>query len=134
MPKTVVQPFPVITGATMTGTATITSPVTDILYKDNVAYAVSWTGNPVGTFQVQGSVDYKPGLPQSDVGGPQNNGTWTTVPAVDASGNPPAATGTAGQILMNLVGLCFPFVRLVYTNISGAGVLTGYVSGKSTGL
>lgn len=116
----------------MTGTNIVLSPPTDILRKDNVSYQLTWTGNPVGSFAVQGSIDYNPGLPQS--GGHFNAGTWTTVPVVDQNGAPPTASGSAGQILMDLTEFSFPWIRIQYTNASGAGVLTGYISGKSVGL
>lgn len=115
----------------MTGTATLTSLPTMISYKDNVSYELSWTGTPTGTFVVQGSVSYNPGTPQS-YGGP-NAGVWTTITVTDQNGNPPAASGAPGQILMNLNELSFPYVRLQYTNVSGTGVLTGYIAGKSLG-
>lgn len=133
--KNILPVYPVfnaITGQDMTGTSALTSLPSEITRKDNIAYEVSWTGTPTGTFAVQGSISYNPGTPQS--GGTYNAGVWTTIAATDQSGNPPVASGAAGQILMNLNELAFPWVRLVYTNASGTGVLTGYVAGKSVGL
>lgn len=119
---------------TMTGTSVITSPQTNITYKDNIGVQLQWTGTPTGTFTVQGSLDYNPGLPQSGgATGGANAGVWTTINAVDQSGNPPVAAGAPGQILMNLQELCFPWLRIQYTNASGTGTLTGYISGKSIG-
>ncbi len=111
----------------MTGTTVLTSLPSNIKYKDSVAVQLSWTGTPTGTFAVQGSVDYNPGQPQS--GGGQNAGHWTAIPLSP----PPIASGSADQILMNLDQLAFPWIRVVYTNVSGTGVLTGYISAKSLG-
>lgn len=137
--KNVTPPFQVFSASlgnqTMTGTNVLTSAVTAILYRDNVSYFVSWTGTPNGTFQVQGSIDYNPGSPQDlGVGGAVNSGTWTTINAVDGSGNTPVASGSPGQILFNLSHLSFPFIRLIYTNSSGSGTLTGWITAKSVGL
>lgn len=118
----------------MTGTNTLSSAVTNITHKDNVAYQLAWTGTPNGQFYVQGSLDYNPGVPQSEPDGAQNNGTWTTIPAEDDLGNPPVASGSAGQILMDLSQLPFPFIRIQYVNASGSGTLTGWVSGKAIGV
>lgn len=116
----------------MTGTTVISNTPSEIKHKDNIFYQLSWTGNPVGTFAVQVSADYNPGLPQTD--GALNNGTWTTVPAVDQSGNPGAASGSAGVLLYDLQEISAPFIRVQYTNSSGTGALTGYVFGKSLGV
>lgn len=128
----VYQVFNSTTGQAMTGTAVLTSLPTEITRKDNVAYELSWSGTPTGTFVVQGSVSYNPGTPQS--GGAVSAGVWTTLVVTDQNGNAPVASGAAGQILMNLNELSFPWVRVQYANTSGSGTLSGYVSGKSIGL
>lgn len=112
---------------TMTGTNTLTSAQTNIKYKDSVGIQLQWTGTPSGTFQVQGSLDYNPGLPQS--GGTANAGTWTNITLSPT----PGASGSAGQILINMNQLGFPWIQVTYTNISGTGVLTGYIMTKSLG-
>lgn len=136
--KNIIQPFQVFSAAlanqTMTGTNTLTSAVTNILHKDNISYQLVWTGTPTGTFSIQGSLDYNPGLPQSEPDGAKNNGTWTTIPAEDALGGPPVASGSAGQILADLSQLPYPYVRVIYVNSSGSGTLTGWVSGKALGV
>jgi hypothetical protein len=115
---------------TMTGTAQLISAVTNIKYKDSVAIQLKWTGTPTGTFTVDGSLDYNPGLPQSGAPpGGANNGTWTSLVLSPA----PVASGAAGNILLNLNQLAFPWIRVTYTNASGTGTLTGYISAKSLG-
>lgn len=120
-----------LSNQTMTGTATLTSAVSNIKYKDSVSMQFQWTGTPNGTFVVQGSLDYIPTVQQS--GGTPNAGTWIPIPVKDVSGNPPIAAGAAGQILCNLNQLGFPWIRVQYTNTSSTGVLTGYISAKSLG-
>lgn len=123
---------PGLANQTMASTNVLTSAITEITRKDNIAYELSWTGTPTGTFTVQGSISYNPGNPQS--GGGANAGVWTTITVTDQNGNAPAAAGAPGQVLMNLNELSFPYIRVQYTNSTGSGTLTGYVSGKSVGL
>lgn len=133
MSKSVTDPYPVFSAAlgnqTMTGTNVLTSVVTSIKHRDTVAYQLQWTGTPAGTFGVQVSNDYNPGLPESAQGsGALNNGTWTDVtltPTPTTSGN------TSGTI--NLTQLGSVNVRCIYTNASSSGVLTGFISAKSLG-
>lgn len=120
-----------IVAGVMTGTNTITSKATNVIYKDTIGIELEWTGTPTGTFQFQGSLDYNPGLPQT--GGTANAGNWVNIPVVDAAGNPIAASGTAGNALIKLDEAEYPWVQVVYTNSSGAGVLNGYIITKSLG-
>jgi hypothetical protein len=123
---------PALANNQMTGTQAITSPPTEISLKDNIAYELTWTGTPVGTFAVQVSIDYNPGNTQSKGG--YDPGTWQNLPLTDTNGNPLVASGSPGQIFMNLTEICFPWIRVQYTNTSGTGVLSGWISGKSIGL
>lgn len=118
----------VITNASMSGVALVTSLASNISYKDSVAYQVQWSGIPSGAFDVQGSVDYNPGLPQSN--GSPNAGRWTSItlsPTISAAGS------GSSQALINLNQLAFPWIRIAYTNSSGQGVLNGYLFAKSLG-
>lgn len=122
------QNFTSVTGQAMTGVATLTSIPTNIKYRDSVAIQLQWTGSPTGTFQVEGSLDYNPGLTQTDGGA--NPGQWTPLTLTPA----PVATGASGGlILLNLNQLAFPWIRVQYTNSAGTGTLTGYISAKSLG-
>jgi hypothetical protein len=104
--------------------ADITSQVVDIRYMDNVALQLVWTGDAVGPFEVQGSLDFVP--PPQPGGTPVNAGTW-----VDLTLSPaPAAAGSADSALIDLNQLSFPFVRVFFDRTSGTGTLNGYVSGK----
>lgn len=127
--KAVSLPFQLCSSISMTGTVAFTSSVSSIIYRDSVAYQAAWTGIPTGSFDVQGSIDFNPGLPES--GGSSNNGTWTSIsisPAFNATGSGGASFG-----LINLSQLGFAYTRLVYTNSTGSGFLGLWVAGKSFG-
>jgi hypothetical protein len=120
--KRIIPPFAIIgdgganfgnsgISGTMTGTSVITSAVIDAKNMDNVCIEAAWTGTPVGGFSIQGSVTK---LNWKDLG------LSITGPA-----------GAAGNILLDLNQLSFPFVRLVYTNSSSTGALKAYAGGKA---
>lgn len=113
----------------MTGTVAYTSSVTGILYRDSISYQFAWTGTPSGNFDVQGSIDYNPGLPES--AGSLNAGTWTSVPLIPVA----TITGSGGavNVLANLLDLGYPYSRFVYTNSTGSGVLGCWIAAKSFG-
>lgn len=127
MLKEVTPVYKNIDAQAMSGTNTITSAVTNVVYKDSVAIQLNWTGDPVGTFTVQGCLDYVPSNPQG--GGTPNSGTWDDIPLTGI----PAAAGVADTIIINMQQVAWPYIRVIYTNISGSGTLNGYISGKSLG-
>lgn len=129
MLKNVALPFRIFNLIPISGTTQVTSSVSTIQYHDSVALQFSWTGLPQGSFDVQGSIDYNQGFPQS--AGQSNTGTWTSIPLS------PAATitgsGGASNILVNMNQLAFSSLRTVYTNSTSSGVLTGWLTAKSLG-
>lgn len=128
--KSVTPPYQVINSASVSGTSVIVSSVTNILYRDSVALQFEWTGNPVGAIDIQGSVNYSPGLIQSGgVKETANAGVWTSLTL-----SPPATVIGSSTILINMNQLSFSFIRSVYTNSTGSGVLSGWVCGKSLGV
>ena len=102
--------------------ADITGPATNISYLDNVAIQLNFTGTPTGTFSIQGSLDHKEYNGQI-----VNAGNF--VPLTFSSTL--AASGAAGQILLDLNQLSFPYIRIVYTRTSGSGSLDAYISAKA---
>lgn len=109
-------------GASITGTPII------IQYEDSVAVQLNFTGSPVGTFQVQGSLDYVP--PQTNyTDQPTATGNWVNLTLSPV----PTAAGAPDNILIDLFALSFPFIRIVYTRTSGTGTLDAYVSCKALG-
>jgi hypothetical protein len=128
--KSVTPPFQVIGSLSVSGTNAYVSSVTNILYRDSISLQYHWTGNPQGSIDVQGSVNYSPGIPQAaGVKETANAGTWTSITL-----SPSATVSGSSSILINMNQLAFPFIRTVYTNSSGSGILSAWVSGKSLGV
>ncbi len=115
--KAILEVFNTMPVRTLAATEVVTSKVTDIRFMTNVAYQFVTTGTLTGSFSVQGSLNY-------NVDGTHAYpGDWTEV----TTG---AAAGTGISILINLTGVAYPYIRVKYTNASGAGTVVGYVSGK----
>lgn len=100
----------IITGGDMS-LASITSQAVNIEEADNVGVQMNWTGTPVGTFAVQCSID---------------GSNWVALSLPSS----PAAAGGASSALLDLVGLCSKFLRVVYTKGSSTGSLDVFVQGK----
>jgi hypothetical protein len=109
--KNILEPYTIFDAEVMTGTATITSPVTGIKYLDNIAIDLSWTGTPDGTFSVQGSLD---------------GTTWNEL----GFGTSIVASGAAGNHQIYINQAPFHHLRVAYTNSSGDGELTGKLTAK----
>ena len=128
--KTVSHPFQIFNALAVSGTQQAVSSVTNVLYRDSIALQFSYTGNITGNFDVQGSIDYGQGQPQSTgLSEQQFTGTWTSLNLS------PAASISSGStnILVNTNQLAFAALRTVYTNSSGTGTITGWTCGKSLG-
>lgn len=104
----------------------LTSNPVPIMYEDSVAIQLNFTGTPVGTFQVQGSLDYSPGGP---FGAQANAGNWANLTLSPV----PTAAGAGDVILIDMFALSFPYIRVVYTRTSGTGVLNTYIDCKKLG-
>jgi hypothetical protein len=109
----------VITNQTMSGTSVITSQITEIRGFDNVSYEMDFTGTPMGTFSVQVSNSYDP------ITNP--NATFIVLSLSPA----PVASGSSGIIGIDINQSGFKYIKLVYTNASGTGVLNAFISGKA---
>ena len=104
--------------------ATVTSPVTQVNYHDNLVYQCNITGSPVGTLAMQASDDY---LAINTAGGQTNvinAGNWVTISGMTA------AVTTAETIIFDCNQLAPMSIRLLYTKTSGTGAIDIYVSGK----
>lgn len=119
--KRILAPYHVISAQSMTGD--VTGAATNIQYLDNVSIQLNFTGTPTGTFSIQGSLDHA----ESSPGVVTNAGNWIAITLPTS----PAASGSAGNILIDMQELSFPWVRIVYTHASGTGTLDAYISGKS---
>ena len=102
--------------------ASITSVATNIQYLDNIGIQLNFTGSPNGTFAVQVSADYQ----QDPEGSIRVPGNWIPI----ALPSTPLASGSAGQIYIDLNQLSAPYIRVVYTKTSGTGTLNAFVTGK----
>lgn len=102
--------------------ASITSNPTNIAYMDNIVVQLNFTGTPVGTFEIQVSIDYE----QDDQGNVLNTGNWT---ALALSPNP-AAAGSAATIFLDLNQMGSMWVRVKYTRTSGTGTLNAFIAAK----
>lgn len=110
--KNVLPPYRSLTAGDLSQ-ATVTSAPTNIEGYDNVAVQINATGTPTGTFAIEGSVD---------------NALWVPVDLP----SPPTLAGADAQILVNMAGLAFPYLRTVYTRTSGTGAADVWVTGKAT--
>jgi len=122
--KLYMSPNPIVTNASMA--ATITSEPCDIRTMDLLALSLQFTGSPVGTFDIQVSEDYQPNM--STAYTPINPGTWISI--VSSLSSAPVASGSAGNIVINLPLLATAYLRVVYNPTSGTGNLNAFVSGK----
>ena len=106
--------------------ASFSSTPFDIRTLDNIAVQLNaTTSNAVGTFSVQGSLDYNPGGSTSPSGPVAGNWIAITLPAI------PTLASVDAQFLLDLNQLSFPWLRIAYTRTSGTGTVDIYVSGKA---
>lgn len=119
--KNALLPVQIISAGDMS--ANITGPVTTVAYLDSVAIQLNFTGTPTGTFEIQGSLDHKVSVPANSV---VSNGNWVAMTLTPI----PTATGSAGQILINMNQIAFPYIRIVYLFASGTGSLDAYIAAK----
>ncbi len=89
--------------------ASLTSTTINLDFKLIVAIQAVYTGSPVGTLKLQGSI-----------GGT----SWS-----DISGSSTAIT-TSGDVLYNITDIGYRYIRAVYTKTSGTGSLTVEINAK----
>lgn len=111
----------------MTGTAVITSKWFDMRGCSIVDFQTTWTGTPAGSFTFETTTHPRPVFADGTAN-PAAIVTVETLPASFAAGNP---TGSAGIFTFRFAGLGCAFIRLKYTNSSGAGPLDVDASGKA---
>jgi hypothetical protein len=87
----------------------------NVQYLDNIYFALNFSGNPVGTFAVQGSGDG--GL------------TWQNIRLLTS----PVASGVADTIGIEINQAPMPLLRVAYTRISGTGSIDIWVTAKAIG-
>lgn len=97
-----------------------TTPI-NIQYLDNVSVQLIFTGSPVGTFKIYGSLTYS----TNPLTGVQSNAGTFTDTGIQA------AVSAAGTVLFNLAGLAYPWIKVYYSSTSGTGSVDGYISAKA---
>lgn len=125
MLKEVSQPYNILGSTTLSGTTVVTTSATMILYKDSVGYQINFSGVPTGTININGSLDYNPGLPQT--GGVQRNGNWTTIT------NTSLGSGSLTPVIFNLNQLSMPWTQVQFISSTSSGVVDCWVVAKSLG-
>ena len=107
--KWIIEPFILMTAGDMSGNLITKS--TNVKRLDNFGIQLVWSGTPVGTFDIQASVDGK------------------NYVSLDFS-SPVAASGSSGSHLINLNQIPYAWVRVAYTKNSGSGSLDITIMGK----
>lgn len=110
--KSVINPFKVVDAQSMT-TEVISLP-TAITSQDNVAYQVTYSGSPTGSFNVEATLD---------------GTTWSTLVFSPAM----TAANSASPFLININQVPYAQLRLKYTPSSGTGTMTAIVMAKRLG-
>lgn len=135
MLKEITPTYAVINSVSVSGATTVVSTVSSIAYRDSFAIEWCWAGNLQGTFTIDGSLNYSPGLPQQNVSGQTANpGDWASI-TLTSGGATSLAVGSATNFpfIFNCNQLAFPWVRTTFTNSTGSGLLTCYAFSKSLG-
>ena len=120
--REVLGSFPIIVNGVMTGTNQLTSLDIDARIGNIGSIQIAWTGTPNGTFTVQ--------IPKSFDAITQQVTAWATLPVTNVAGAALTATGSAGDHQIDLGGVPFPKMRLIYVNSSGTGVLNAWATIK----
>ena len=122
--KTFIKPFKVLHNGDMSQSS-LTSAITSVQGVDNIAYQFIFTGTPTGTFTIEVSADYAPGVGPNSA--PINAGHWDTLPVTPAM----VAAGGDGSVFLDLNQMGCPYIRVKYTRTSGAGVLDVIITAKA---
>jgi len=106
--------------------ASITSDVLPMQYMDNIGIQLDWTGSPVGTIEVQVSLNHQ----VNPDGSTRTAGTWVTLPSASFTGTYPIPGTTSSPAYLDLPLLSAAFLRVVYNRTSGSGTLNVIAVGK----
>jgi hypothetical protein len=117
--------LPVTIASAQSLSSSFTSTPTTISYTDNIAYQINvTTSNSIGTFKVQGSLDYRPNDPMT---APGVNGNWADL---TLSSNP-TVNAANDTILINLNQVPYNAVRISYTaSTPGTGTCSIIIEAK----
>jgi len=101
--------------------ATITSPVTNVMFLDNLIIQLNSAGSPNGSYTVEFSADYS----QDSQGNVINPGNW-----VVCTLSPAAVITSAGSVIIDFNQMPASYMKVVWTPTSGTGVLNMFVAAK----
>lgn len=101
--------------------APITSPVTNVMFLDNLIIQLNSTGSPNGEFTVEFSANYS----QDSQGNVLDPGNW-----VECVLSPLASITTAGNVILDFNQMPAAYMRVKWTPASGTGVLNMFVAAK----
>lgn len=128
MAKFVLQSALMLNGADMSGD--IESVPLNVQQSDLLGIQVDYDsgGSPVGSLELQGSVNYDPHL---------GTGTWFSLPLSVAPDFTPVTTvaipTSPSPLFLDMYGVSVPWLKLVYTATSGSGSMTAILSSKRLG-
>lgn len=115
------NPYPVVVNGDMS--ASITSAVTIIQKLSQISYDISWSGSaPSGSISVQVSNTYS----QNADGSVKNAGNWTSLTLSSST----TVSGNTGSGFIDIDATGAYAIRLVYTPISGTGLLQATIAAK----
>lgn len=113
-----------LSAAAMTSTTEVDSAAIPVDQLWGFAIQAVWTGTPTGNLKLQASCD-APLLTTQTSNGTSSVTNWT-----DVADTTVAVAGAAGNYMWNVTSAAYRFVRLVYINASGTGVLSATMSAK----
>lgn len=127
--KTVLVPAHVLVAQSMA--TSFNTNAMAIEQADVVGIQMNYSGSPVGTLALQGSIDHA----QDQFGNITNAGNWTSL-YVTVNGtltNAIAIPANTSPILIDTSLSSLPYFRLSYTAISGTGSADVYLTSKRLG-
>lgn len=124
--KTILK-FQCITSGDMS-LSSLTSPVTNIQFLDNIGIQINYSGSPVGKFNVQVSADYA----QDSQGNVTNAGNWASISFLVFSGSITdiSVPGSTSPIYLDITQISAPWIRVIYTKTSGTGTANVFLTAK----
>ena len=122
--KNALIPIPVVVNGDMS--ADITSEAFHVQYLDNIGLQFDFTGSPVGTIEVQVSLNHT----VDAQGRVKTVGTWATLPSSAFVGTYPVPGTTTSPGYLDIPLTSAAYMRVVYNATSGTGTLNVIAIGK----
>lgn len=110
--KRVLTPYRLVTNGSLG--ADFYSPASTVTYDDNVGYQVKYTGDAIGQFYIQGTI---------------NGEDWEDL---ELSAEIPVE-GAPGSFVVNLNQIPYYQLRLRFSHTSGTGTLQAWIMTKTVG-